>query len=481
MDVMPDKKKFYQAVLLLLLLNGLIKPLWIFGIDRPLQNSSGYAAYGSYFALLNLSVVFSFLPDLGLTAFINRQYAAEPERWVAAAGRLLLLKTGLAFFYALLVLLTAWLSGVQSISLLLLLILIQVLNSLFLFLRSLITARQLFATDAWFSIADKTLMLLLCGTQLLFPSLTGPLTIERFLWAQLISTGLVTIAAWQRLRYSGFHFTLHYQLPLRSLLQQAWPYALIVLLMAAHYRLDAFILERWLPDGASQAGIYAAAYRLLDAANMAGYLLASFLLPFIARNQKDQKLIKEVVLNSRHLLLLFSLFTAIAVFMLAPWLQQLLYHNQHPDAIRVLQYCLPALIGYSLVQLYGTVLTATGHIRAFVTLLLLALLLNILLNLFLIPAYGALGCTYAALISHSMAGIGSMWLVYRQTGTGPDTRSLLKYLAAAGTLCLFIYLGRRVITDHFLLLIISGFLYLAVAWQLKLIRPLLCTGLLPAK
>lgn len=478
---MPDKKLFYRSLFLLLLLNGLIKPLWIFGIDRPLQNISGSIQYGHFFALYNITVILSFLADWGLTGFVNRQYADAPDRWYSESGRILLLKSGLTFLYAMAVFFIAWVSGIKSLRLILLLILIQVFNSFFLFFRSIITARQSFNADAYFSVADKTLMLLICGMQLLLPDITGPLTIERFLWAQVISTGLVTSAALVYLQFTGFSFSFNNRFPVLTLLKELWPYALIVLLMAAHYRLDAFILERWLPDGAHQAGLYAGAYRLLDAGNMVGYLLASFLLPFIAKNRQDMFLMKETILNSRHLLLLFSLFITITVLAFAPWIQQVLYHNQDADAIRVLQYCLPALLGYSLVQIYGTVLTATGHIRLFVLVIAISVSVNLLLNLLLIPHFAALGCCYAALISQGIAGIASMWMVKKKTGIPVAPVSLLKYLLPATVLYCFLYFGETITGNNILLLVLSAIMYLALAWLLKLIRPFMWTGLLNDK
>lgn len=73
---MKTVSRFYASLGLLLVLNLLVKPLWIFGIDRPVQNSTGTAIYGSYFALLNLAIVLGFLLDWGLNAFMSRQLAA---------------------------------------------------------------------------------------------------------------------------------------------------------------------------------------------------------------------------------------------------------------------------------------------------------------------------------------------------------------------------------------------------------------------
>ena len=101
-----------------------------------------------------------------------------------------------------------------------------------------------------------------------------------------------------------------------------------MLLMSFHYRFDGFLLERI--SGAEEAGKYAGAYRLLDAANMIGYLFASFLLPYIARNRDNGMITTNVVLNVRHVLIVFAITVSGIVIFLAPWIQKVLYHHNDP-------------------------------------------------------------------------------------------------------------------------------------------------------
>ena len=57
---MKETSRFYSSLGLLITLNVIIKPLWVFGIDRQLQNETGTAVYGAYFSLLNFSILFSY-------------------------------------------------------------------------------------------------------------------------------------------------------------------------------------------------------------------------------------------------------------------------------------------------------------------------------------------------------------------------------------------------------------------------------------
>ena len=465
---MKEPNRFYSSLRLLIILNVIIKPLWIFGIDRQVQNTVGTAVYGNYFSLLNLSIVFSFLLDWGLTTFFNRQLSSQKINFIDSAGNFLFIKLLFAVIYAVFVFFIAIISGVDHGDVLLYVVLIQVFISLFVFFRAIITAHQWFGTDAWLSVLDKTLMIFLCGSLLYYPVFFGNMTINKFLFTQAICSGLAMLCTIAILFRRGVSFSISKILVNRELFFSVLPFAIIVFLMSVHYRLDGFLLERIHRNGDQQAGIYAGAYRLLDAANMIGYLFASFLLPYIARQWSKKKNMQNVILTSRHFLLMFSVMIIATVFFLAPWIQQALYHHNGGDGTGVLQMCIPALIGYSLVQIYGTVMTATGQVVSFCKILTIAVLINILFNLLLIPTMGAKGCCIAALISQGFCGIATMIFVNHKSGISIHFSSLSIYIFTLAILSGFYYVGNNWIVNKWLLIAAGGMITLLLMVVTKL-------------
>lgn len=466
---MKESSRFYSSLGLLIILNIIIKPLWIFGIDRQVQNTVGTELYGTYFSLLNFSIVFSFLLDWGLTNFFNRQIAARQENLIEKAGSFLFIKLIFSLVYAVIVFGVAYLTGVKQWEILGSVIAIQILTSIFVFLRSIITAQQWFTTDAWLSVLDKGLMILLCGSFIYYPSVAGKITIDKFLLIQIICTAIAVLCVMMVLLRRKVLLSLHlHSFISRKLFLSALPFGLIVVLMSAHYRLDGFLLERIHPSGAYEAGLYAGAYRLLDASNMIGFLLVSFLLPFLARQWSLKKSIGEMVINSRHFLLLFSLLIITTAIFLAPWIQETLYYNADAKAIDILEWCLPALAGYSLVHIYGTVMTAGCQVVQFCKIIFFSLVLNIILNLLLIPGYGAKGCCIAALISQLLCGIISMMYVQKRSGINIHYRSLLMYIFIGAILSGFYFIGRDWEISKWLLISGAGIITLTLAVVLKL-------------
>jgi O-antigen/teichoic acid export membrane protein len=386
-------KPFLHGLSWLVVLNVLVKPLWVFGIDRKVQLLAGHEAYGTYFSVLNLSIILSIIADAGLTNMLNRQLALRAQLPV---GRIMRVKAVLSLLYLIVLLFISWLSHVRYWELVWLTGLLQVASSWLVFFRNMVTGYQLFRSDAWLSVADKSATILICAGLLYIP-FSPWLSLSTFLWIQIGTTGAAALAAaWIAFRH---HESVAGEWQLGEVFRHSLPFVLLILLMSVHTRLDAFLLERLHPRGAFEAGLYAAAYRLLDAGNTVGYMTASFLVPFAARHLQQKELIDRMVLRLRHLLLTAAVGFAALCFVFAPQLMRLLYHLDGAYPARVLALCVAVLPAYYIIHLYGSLLTASGRLAYFSGVVLTCVLLNTALNLLLIPRLGASACCIAALVS----------------------------------------------------------------------------------
>ena len=55
--------KFLKNIIFLLFVNLLIKPFWILGVDRAVQNAVGDTSYGLYLAISQFSYLFYIILD----------------------------------------------------------------------------------------------------------------------------------------------------------------------------------------------------------------------------------------------------------------------------------------------------------------------------------------------------------------------------------------------------------------------------------
>jgi len=396
------KRKFITNLLLLLFLNVLIKPFWIFGIDRHVNNLVGVENFGLYSSLLSFSLILNILLDLGITNFNNKNIAQHQQLMKKHISNIVGLKFSLAAVYAVVSLIIAAIIGYEGIQIHLLTFLIfnQFLISFTFYLRSNISGMHLFRTDSFLSVLDRSVMIIICSV-LLFTNITHhAFKIEWFVYAQTAAyliASLITLAV--VLSHTG---RLKIQFDPRFFvvfLRKSYPYALLVLLMSFYNRMDLVMLERLLPDpyGKEQSGIYYQAFRLLDAVSMFGVLFAGLLLPIFARMIKQKENIGSMVQFSFLLLFVPAIIISFSSGFYDTEIMGLLYWNNVEMSASILQILMVSFLGIATTYIFGTLLTANGSIRQLNQMAAVGMIINIGLNLILIPHLQALGSAWASL------------------------------------------------------------------------------------
>lgn len=396
------QRKFILNLALLLLLNFLIKPFWIFGIDRTVQNMVPSSDYGIYFALFNFSMLFSILLDLGLTNYNNKNIAQNNHILSKYFSGLLTFKFLLSIIYFVVTFVVGYFVGYNSERFLILLFLSlnQFFISLILFMRSNISGLHLFGIDSFLSVLDKVLMILFCSILLWGNVIAEPFTILHFIYAQTLAYIITAVVVFGIIVFKTKEFSFQLNLPfLLVTLKQTFPYAFLVLTMTFYYRLDAIMLDLILVDGEHEAAIYAQAYRLLDATSQIGVLFAGLLLPMFALMIAKKQKLDDLLRLSFSLLFIPSAVLALFCLFYAEPIIAMLYDNHEQSSSNVLillMFCFVAIAG---TYIYGTLLTSKGSLKQLNTIAVIGLVLNFVLNLILIPKYKAEGSAIASLIT----------------------------------------------------------------------------------
>ena len=412
------RKKFVTNLALLLALNLLIKPFWIFGIDRTVQNTVGAGEYGLYLALFNWALIFNIILDIGITNYNNKNIAQNHQLVSKHLSNIVTIKFLLAIVYAIIALSTALIWGWEGrkIYLLLFLILNQFLSSFILYLRSNISGLHHFKTDSIISVLDRLLMIFIVGYLLLNPSTKANFKIEWFIYSQTIAyttSLLITFTIlFRKLDFFKLRFDRKFFI---AFFKQSYPYALLVLLMSFYNRLDPILLERILPDtenstnivssGAYQAGIYAQAFRILDAASMFGLLFAGLLLPMFAKMIKQKKEIGQLLQLSFSLIIVPAIILAGSSFFYSKEIMDLLYPEHTETSSTLLGILMIGFIFVSTTYIFGTLLTANGSMKQLNIMASIGMIFNIAINLYLIPIFMSIGSAYASLITQFVTAI----------------------------------------------------------------------------
>lgn len=410
------KKKFLSNLLLLVFLNLLIKPFWFFGIEVAVQNRVGEAMYGFYFSLFNFAFILNILLDLGITNFNNRAVSRDPSRLLTHLSGIVPLKFLLSIFYAIVVFGTGAIIGYDALQfrLLAILVLNQFLSSFILYLRSNISGLQLFRTDSLLSVLDRSLMILINGI-LLWSSITSePYRIEWFVYSQTASY-LVTLAMVLGIvLYHSGRIQLQFNRAIYlNILRQSYPFAILILLMSFFNRIDSVMIERLLVDGKEQAGIYAQSFRVLDALSQFAVLFAGLLLPMFSRMLKTGEHAGDLVRISASLLLAVAVSVAVAGRFFSNEIIALMYHEAEGNSPAIFSILMVGFVFISVSYIYGTLLTANRNLKQLNLLAAATVVINITLNLLLIPALKAYGAAIASLASQAFYAIGQVVVAHK--------------------------------------------------------------------
>ena len=101
------------------------------------------------------------------------------------------------------------------------------------------------------------------------------------------------------------------------ILRKSMPFALLTLLMTFYNRIDSVIINKLLPAEVYdiQAGIYAHAYRILEATNQIAFLFAVLLLPLFSHLIKKKQKLSHIINISFSLLLVGTFISGGVLFL----------------------------------------------------------------------------------------------------------------------------------------------------------------------
>lgn len=407
------QNRFIKNIIFLLFLNLLVKPFWILGIDREVQNLLGDASYGTYQALFNFSYLFYILLDLGITNFNSRAVAQDPKNLSKHFGGLTEIKLLLGVLYAVVIFVVGYFLGYNEglkLKLLFWCGLNQILLSFILFLRSNIQGLLLFKQDSILSVFDRVLAIVLMSLVLW----SGWFPKEKFnvIWylqaqtlAYIATLLFALVVVLRHAEHINFKLNLKF---FKEILQQSLPFALLVLLMSVYSRIEPVLLERLLDDNGVQSGIYSRAYRLFDAGNNISNLFAIMLLPMFAATLKNKLELNNLVKTSFNVIVAMAGIVLVMCVFYSDEIMQLMYRPEEAETqaaylARIGQYAkvFPLLMGsffcLSTTYVFGTLLTANGSLKQLNIVAASGVIINILLNLIVIPRFQSVGAACTSL------------------------------------------------------------------------------------
>jgi len=273
----------------------------------------------------------------------------------------------------------------------------------------------------------RVLLVVATGAALLLrPTVLSFATAQAIASAATVAIALATLwkdarPVWPRLR------------ALRAMTVGALPFAATGLLTYVFFRIDTLLLRAFgIADAA--IGAYSAAYRIMEAPRTAFGSIAAGVLPAATslRHPSMRSDFRQLAATTTGIVL-WMVVPAVLVFALAPGaLIGLIFGHGFSSAAVLLMVLSPMPILMALDAVLGSLLNALGGQRKITVVFAICTVVNVALNVWLIPRYAALGASIATVATELVELTAFAVLVGRKMGIGiPALRGLLLASAAA--------------------------------------------------
>ena len=282
------------------------------------------------------------------------------------------------------------------------------------------------AIDFWFQaqvqskytvIAKGVAYLVLSAFKIILILLEAPLV--AFAWAGLAelavgAAGLVIVYQVRGHRVKAWHAGVA---TARKLLKDSWPLIFSAIVTMVYLRIDQVMLGEMV--GSEEVGVYAAAVRIAEAWYFIPVAVCSSVFPGIVEaGTVSEELLYEQLQKLYNLMAFFGYAVAIPLTFLSGWLVELLFGAAYAKAGPLLAVLIWAGLFINLVTAKNIFLISRNWNRLHLVSMSLGCLMNVVLNYFLIPVYGAMGAVFASLASYWLAAHGACFLFspLRRTG-----------------------------------------------------------------
>ena len=460
---------FGKYLAFLIFANLLIKPIYIFGIETQAQNLLGPNTWGLYFGLLNFCFLFQIILDPGIHNQNTKWVAENRDKLAERIGETIILKLWMGLIFLVLLAVIGSMIGYpeEYYRLLAMIGLNFFLSSFYVFIKSHFPAMGDYAKESFYSILDKVLLILIIGYQIY---ILKDLSLDSFILSITAANAIAILIAITRLRKIS---SIRFQFKLRNalgILRQSFGFALVGLFMSMFNRMDGVMLQRMLPDDSYASGVYAAGYRILDAANMFALLFASLLLPMFAYKLSKKHEIGKLAFQASQIMLVMVSLVVLTGYFYAEDIMDLLYIDyttQYADSFRIL---ILSFIGVGFSYVYGTLITATGRLFIFNLILFGGICINWYLNYQWIPIETSVGAAKASLITQVAVMFCQYFLVIKEFGISGKIKSQFAGLIYLVLAVLSAYFVHKLGIHWVFRVLISAIIMIIASFLLGLIR-----------
>ncbi len=229
----------------------------------------------------------------------------------------------------------------------------------------------------------------------------GVLVLATIMFVEQLLLALLTISLYKKHFHGQFRSWRFDSSYLKQLALDSVPFVFISMSILVSGRIDQVLLKFYIDTVA--VGIYSVAVQLTEIWQVLPQVLLVALFPALINAHTTKHIFRKRILAMFVLLATYSIGIGAILTVLAPIIVPLIYGQAFISSIPLLQIYIWSLFGTVAGFLVTNVLVTENQRRIQVIVGVVPMLCNIILNVLLIPHFGAAGAAYATVLSYSLA------------------------------------------------------------------------------
>ena len=368
--------------------------------------------FGGYFVAIALTNLVASLTELGMQNPLIREMTLHLQQTRHYLGNALMVRSLLSIIaYGIMLISGIFLYTPEIVTMIAYLGLAEIVNSIAQLYRCVFRAHEEIKYEALTVVAERCVFFLIGGGAILLDY--GLVTVcQVTLAASCIN--LILSIGFTRYRFTSLRFQPSREI-VKVLMRQALPFAIGNIFNLLYFRVDAIMLSKLSSEGVDANAWYGLAYTITNAFTiLPGAFMMGAMFPVLSRAwEREKGRFPSVYTFGMRWMVLMGLPFAVGLSTLSSEITVALFPTYTPDEVSKVAIALQWLSWAGglifLTTAVLAVLRATDKRRAFSVLMGTTALLNICLNIYLIPRFSHVGAAIAMVISEAyvfIVGIG---------------------------------------------------------------------------
>lgn len=198
----------------------------------------------------------------------------------------------------------------------------------------------------------------------------------------------------------------------KNFLKESLPLGATAIITFAYFKFDTILLSIW--QSQAEVGVYNVAYKIIENLVFFPAMLVGLILPLLSRYiYTNRPYFEEIAGKTSKVFLVFVTPLVVGTWFLAPYIVHIISGADFAAAVPVLRILILALACIFFGNYFNMLLIVSNAQKKLMIALLCIALVNVAVNVVVIPLYSYMGAAYTSLLTEFLVALISGILVYR--------------------------------------------------------------------